>query len=284
MQSICLLTDGCAQFSSSSFRGSEHIYSITPEIIGTKSTLQAIPQVKTSELPASLSDRQTLKLLLPELSDVCRTITALSEKYNHLIAILASRAVNPQYDLIEKAVAANCGKIKSQFIHSHAVSAGLGYLVESAAAAAVDGNTPSEIEYQIREKIPHVYTTLCTCGWSYLHQSGIVDQAQAVVGEMLGLISIFALEEAGMAPVQKVKNEHSVFEYFFEFLDEFDNLEQITLLSHHQINRQDADKLRDHIHEAFPLARFSEIPLNATNSVIFGPRTIGLTVVEKIGG
>jgi DegV family protein with EDD domain len=283
MEPICLLTDGCAQFSSSSFRGSEHIYSVIPEIESTQTIRQVSQEIKTAEFPDSLMDGRSPKLLLPEYADVCKTITTLSEKYNHIIAILASRAVNPQYDLIEKAIRVNCGKIKSQLIHSHAVSAGLGYLLEAAASAASDGITTSEIEYQIREKIPHVYTTLATNGWSYLHQSGLVDQAQAVVGEMLGMISIFALEEAGMAPVQKVRNEHGVFEYFLEFLDEFDNLEQITLLSHHRTSRQDADKLRDHIHDAFPFARFSEIPLNATNAVIFGPRTIGLTVVEKSG-
>jgi fatty acid-binding protein DegV len=283
MESICLLTDECAQYTSRSFRGSEHIHTIAPQIIGQNSR-RIDREIKPSDLPANAFHHKAPRLLLPDLPDVCQTITTLSEKYTYLIAILASRAVNPLYDLIEKAVASNCGKIKSQFIHSHAVSAGQGYLLDSAASAVSEGIHPSDIEHSIREQIPHIYTTLCMPGWSFLQQSGLVDHAQAVVGEMQGLISVFSLEEAGMMPIQKVRNEHSIFEYFLEFLDEFENLEQIALLSHHQTSRQDADKLRDHIQEAYPFARYSEIPLNMTNALIFGPRTIGLTVVEKSGG
>ncbi len=283
MESICLLTDECVQFASRTFRGSEHIYTIAPQIIG-QNNRHVDREIKPSDLPVNAFQQKAPRLVLPDLPDVCRTITTLSEKYTYLIAILASRAVNPLYDLIEKAVASNCGKIKSQFIHSHAVSAGQGFLLESAAAAINDSILPSDIEHGIREQIPHIYTTLGTPGWSYLQQSGLVDHAQAVVGEMQGLISVFSLEEAGMMPIQKVRSEHSIFEYFLEFLDEFENLEQIALLSHHQTSRQDADKLREHIHEAFPFARYSEIPLNMTNAFIFGPHTIGLTVVEKSGG
>ncbi|MHC1785072.1 MAG: DegV family protein [Anaerolineaceae bacterium] len=283
MESICLLTDGTAQFATNTFRGSEHIYSIVPDIAYEQKKLQAIRDVKASDLPLRSFLAESPHLRIPDLSEVCETITSLAGKYSYLIAILASHPVNPLFDVIEKAVTTNHGRIKSQLIHSQAGSSGLGIMLETAAAAIMDGLSPAEIEHRVRKLIPHVYTTVCTSGWSYLFRSGLVDHAQAEVGEMLGLVPIFTLEEGGMSPIQKVRADHSIFEYFQEFLDEFEELEQITFLHHDQILRQDADSLHDHIREAFPHTKFSENLLNTTNAIIFGPRTLSLTVIEKTG-
>jgi DegV family protein with EDD domain len=283
MQSICLLTDGTAQFAANTFRGSEHIYSITPGVASNQNKVQAVRDIKASDLPLDAFSTRSPSLRIPDASEVCETISSLSGKYNYLIAILASRPVNPLFNVIEKAVATNCGRIKSQLIHSQAVSSGLGFMLETAAAAIMDGLSPGDIEHQVRKLIPHVYTTLCTSGWSYLHRSGLVDHAQAEVGEMLGLVPIFTLEEGGLSPIQKVRAEHSIFEYFQEFLDEFEEMEQINFLHHDQILRQDADSLRDQIRGTYPQVKYSEVRLNTTNALIFGPRTLGLTVVEKTG-
>ena len=54
--------------------------------------------------------------------------------------------------------------------------------------------------------IPHTYMMVCTPGLSYLYYAGIIDQAQAFVGEMLGLLPIFTLEEGQINAVEKVRS------------------------------------------------------------------------------
>ena len=282
MESICLLTDGSAQYNQKSFRGIEHIYSITPDIIFDNVIYQEGKDLNLGNLPVSSHNNDLPKPTVPELSDLCQKISKLSEKYDYIIAILSSRQINPLFGIIEKAVITTCGKVKVQIIDSQAVSSGLGYLVEIAAPAVADHCSVGEIEHLIRKLIPHVYTTLCMPGFSYLHNSGYVDHAQAEVGEMLGLFPIFTLEDGRLAPIQKVRSDHSILEYFQEFLDEFEDLSHIALLQNSNYILPDSYLLREHIHEAFIKSIFTETTLNSTNAVLFGPRTLGLTVIEKL--
>jgi DegV family protein with EDD domain len=281
MDSICLLTDGSAQYAANTFRGSEHIYSIYPDIRFNNKVFHNGQNLAVSDFPDSAFASTSPHLVIPDVAAVCQTIDELSKKYNNMIAILSSRSINPLFNVIERAVQTNCGKIKGQLINSQAVSAGLGYLLEKAAGAVMDGLISADIEHIVRRQIPHVYTTLCSPGWSYLHNSGLVDHSQAEVGEMMALYPIFTLEDGGLAPIQKVKADHSIFEYFQEFLDEFEELDQITFLHHEQIQREEIEFLREHVHEMFPQAKYTELKLNPACAAILGPRTTGLTVIEK---
>jgi DegV family protein with EDD domain len=281
MESICLLTDGSAQYSQKSFRGIEHIYTINQDIQFNNIIYREGRDLNLANLPLSSPNDDSPKLIVPEVSDLCQKINTLGERYDYLIAILSSRQLNPLYGVFEKAVLNTCGKVKVQLIDSQAVSSGLGYLVETAAKAVADKRSVGEIEHLIRKLIPHVYTTLCTPGFSYLLNSGYVDHAQAAIGEMLGLFPIFTLEDGRLAPIQKVRSDHSIFEYFQEFLDEFEDLIHIAFIQNSKYTLPDSYLLRDHIHEIFNQPIFTEMTLNSTNAVLFGPRTLGLTVVEK---
>lgn len=277
MTSICLLTDGSVQFPSTTFLGFDHIHVINPEIIFE----QQPGHNQNGEDKRSAIINHSLSLKVPELQEVCESIASLSEEYDVLIAILAAREINPQFDVIEKAVNTSCGRIKGQVIDSKAFSSGLGFLLEIAAKGAAQGRHPDDVVHLIRSWIPHVFSTLSTPGWAYLQRAGLVDHAQAAAGDILGLQPVFTLEESGLSPIQKVKADHLMFESFQAFLDEFDDLEQITFLYHDQIARPDADLLFDHVKSLFPTAIYSEIPINNVNAAIFGPKTSCLTVVEK---
>ncbi len=281
MASICLLTDGLAQFASNTFRGFELINFIVPDIRVDKKTFPADKFGTLADFPVNASHPDAPRLIIPDVSQVCDKIIALSKKYDYVIAILSSRSLNPIFSVIEKALQNNCGKIKGQLINSQAIGVGLGYMLEMAAAAVMDGLKPPEIEHLVRRQIPHTYTALSAPGWSYLHQAGLVDHAQADAGDILGLTPIFTLEDGGLAPIQKVKGDHSIFEYFQEFLDEFDDLHQIAFLHHKETLQQEADFLREHVRDAFERTQYNEIPLNTINSVILGPRTTGLIAIEK---
>lgn len=281
MESICLLTDGSAQFSQKSFRGIEQIYIVNPDINFHNVIYREGKDLNLASFPLSSLNNGAPKLVVPELIDLCQNISTLGEKYDYLIAILSSQQLNPLYGIVEKAVITSCGKAKVQIIDSQAVSSGLGFIVENAAQAVADQCSVSEIEHIIRKLIPHVYTTLCMPGFSYLHNSGYADHSQAEVGEMLGLFPIFTLEDGRLAPIQKVRSDHSIIEYFQEFLDEFEDLSHIALMQNSKYILPDSYLLREHIHDVFNKSLFTEMTLNSTNAVLFGPQTLGLTVVEK---
>ena len=65
---------------------------------------------------------------------------------------------------------------------------------------------------------------------TYLYQSGFIGDAQALVGEMLGLLPIYTLEEGRLTPVEKARNYRQLIDFMQEFIDEFSDLYHIALI------------------------------------------------------
>ena len=142
----------------------------------------------------------------------------------------------------------------------------------------VNGN---QIEEILREQVPHIYTLLCTPGLSYLHNAGFIDKGQGVVGEMLSLLPIFSLEEGKFTPIDKLKNTHGVIEYFIEYIEEFDDLLQVSFLQSKPPAIQEAKLIKQYIEENYPDTIYTEHPHNNYLASLIGPKGFGLVVIEK---
>ena len=103
-------------------------------------------------------------------------------------------------------------------------------MVQSAAEAAARGVNGVEIERSVRRMIPRTYSLFASAGLTYLYHAGFIDEGQATIGEMLGILPIFSLEEGKLSAIEKARNPRGVLDFFQEFLDEFDHLQQIAFL------------------------------------------------------
>ena len=92
------------------------------------------------------------------------------------------------------------------------------------------GQPVAEVERMVRSQIPRTYMMLCTPGLSYLAYAGFIDPSQAFVGEMLGLLPIFTLEEGQISAVEKVRNMRGLIDFMQEFVSEFDELQHIAFI------------------------------------------------------
>ncbi len=137
------------------------------------------------------------------------------------------------------------------------------------------------IEETLREQIPHIYTLLCTPGLSYLHNAGFVDKGQGVVGEMLSLLPIFSLEDGVFTPIDKLKNIHGVIEYFIEYIEEFEDLYQVSFIQSTPPAIQEAKLVKQYLEENYPDTIYTEHPHNTYLASLIGPKGFGLVVIEK---
>jgi hypothetical protein len=69
--------------------------------------------------------------------------------------------------------------------------------------------------------------------------------------------------------------------YYQEFIEEFEQLQHIALLQNIPPSPQDAQLLRDYVHESFPRTPFTTHPINLPLATLFGPRSSGLFVIES---
>ena len=72
--------------------------------------------------------------------------------------------------------------------------------------------------------INHIYSVFCLPDLSHLYRSGQIDPAQAIVGEMLGVIPFFTLENGRLCTPKRFAAPRHLVDIMYEFVAEFENL------------------------------------------------------------
>ena len=281
MSSICILTDSAAQFPQLGFSGKNDIRVIPFDIEVNGQLYPEGKDLHTSDLPASAHGKHYPRLLSPSPQKFQELFLNLGQHYRDVLVILSSSGLTPAFENAHKAMEATRGRANVTLVDSQVTSVGLGLLVQNAAEAVARGLPLVEVERQVRSQIPHTYMMLCTPAMSYLYHAGFVDASQAAVGEMLGIMPIFTLEEGRLSSVEKVRNTRALADFMQEFICEFDNLDQIALLQSHPNLSHEARLLREHAQSYYPQTPFSELTISPPLAALIGPRSVGLVVVER---
>lgn len=280
MSSICILTDSSVQFTQPSFQGRNLVHIIPLDItIAGKITSPEKP-FKINELPAFVDHPHKPQLVAPETAYFTHLFVELGNSYSYILALLSSYELTKAIDNALTAYHTLHARAPVTFINTHSISIGLGFIVQSAAEAVNSGASLPEVERLVRSIIPKIYAVFCAPAFSYLRYSCFIDDAQAIIGEMLGLHPIFALEEGKLTPLQKLRNHKQVFDYFQEFLDEFDQLSHISLLQSMSLGSNESRLLREHAQANYPGTPFTEHPINLPLASLFGPNVQGVFVIE----
>ncbi len=281
----CIVTDSYVQFPQPSFHGRQMV-KILPQGYTINGRIQ--PQagdLKANDLPLFHSEKNFPHAIYPDADQICQFFAAIEEEkaFDRILAILTSSQLSPIFAQVKDALRSFSGRVQIQVIDSHSTSIGLGFLVQSAVEAIVKNATFTDVELLVRRLISQIYAIVCTPCLSYLYKAGFVDQSQALVGEMLGLQPLFALEEGHLTPLEKVRNHRQVLDSFQEFLDEFESLQHIGLVQNISPNSQDSRLLREHAQANFPKTPFTEHSINLALAALLGPQTSCLFAVESQG-
>jgi len=285
MNSICIVTDCFVQFPQPSFVGRQSVKILNQGYQLNGHFFENGKDLKASELPPFPGESQKPQIVQPTGDQIRQFFSSIEDErsYDRILAILTSSQLSPLFFNVKEALKSFPARVQVQLIDSQSVSIGLGFLVQSAVEAALKNYSFIEVEHLVRSLIPRIYAIFCTPGLSYLSQAAIVDHSQAMVGEMLGLLPLFALEEGHLTPLEKLRNHRQVLDSFQEFLDEFEYLQHIALVQSVNPNSQDGRLLREHAQDSFSKTPFTEHSINPAMAALLGPQTIGLFVVEAQG-
>jgi DegV family protein with EDD domain len=280
MTSFCIVTDSTAQIPQTSLWGKGNIKVVQIPLSYKGIDYEDEKQVEQL-LPYTANNDLKPHLLAPSPEKFRKIFNELGKEFDQIYGIFLSSQLNPCCGNAQEAALSLKGRINVQVIDSQTTSAGLGYLVQWAAEAGGRGVSINEIDRHIRSILPSIYTILCTPGLSYLFYNGFIDQAQAYVGEMLGFFPIFTMEEGRLVPLEKVKTQRHATNFLLEFLDEFENLYYIVALQNTSSTLLETRGLREHSHDRYPKTPFCELPINTPTSMMLGPGSFGLIVIEN---
>lgn len=281
----CIITDSTAQFSARLFPGQDHVRAVTLGVQLEKNAETEPERIKTSQFPQLLEPNAQgevfPRLIVPGVAELQALFSSLATRYNEIVGIFLSGNFCPLVAHAREAAKNLSSLIRIEIIDAQTTGPGLGFVVQTAARAAQEGRDAREIRHLVQGLLPHVFSILCIRGLSYLERIHALDPAQAVVGEMLGIIPVFILEQGRLIPVQKIRHARQLVDSFFEFIIEFDGVRHLALVQGVPSYPQEKKMLRERIEAEFPNLPISEHIINPSLSAILGPHTIGVFVWEE---
>jgi DegV family protein with EDD domain len=278
MPSTCIVTDSTVQFSKNTFSGRNLVFQVPLRITLNDQPLDEATNILN--FPQNISQNIKLKVTPPTPQECGMLFNELSQDYNEIIAISSSSALTGVFTSLEKASGIYKGKTSVIVIDSRSVGIGLGILVQAAAAGVIRGQSSAAIEESIRKMIPGLFTQISSSNLSYLENAGFISKPHGLLGDALSIIAVFSLEDGQLVPVSKVKNLHLLMDNYLEFIDEFTELDQVSIIQRKSTSL-DSHSLRDHIINGYHGALFTDIPPNLAHAALFGPSAVSIFLLEK---
>ncbi len=172
------------------------------------------------------------------------------------------------------------GRCDIQVIDSLSASVGLGLLVEAAVRAAEAGEPPDEVVRIVRGLVPRLYIEFFVESLDYLAHNKGFGKAQAVLGSMLGILPMLAIEDGDIVPMEKVRTRQQAVEQLMEFVSEFSNLEHLAVLQNTAELTDESRQMINQLALAFPGRQFPVEVYGPSLGTFLGPNSMGVIVFE----
>lgn len=282
MRKIGILVDNTAQFPRHSFPGQNLIRIASHDVIYHGTIYSAGDGLKVSQLPLFARGKSAPQLIPPSPEKFNQILSGMSTEFDEVLVLVHSSHLSSTFQNASLAASSLQGRLPVIVIDTNTFSAGLGMLSQVAAESIHNGANLGEVEHIVRQQAAHTYTVVCCPGLSYLSQNGIVDPAQALVGEFLSMMPVFSFEDERLTPIEKMRNIRNITEFFIEFVEEFDNLNHIAVIQSVPPLLPETRSMRQIFLENYPQTSYSEHNLNLASALLFSPKMVGLIVVEAV--
>jgi fatty acid kinase fatty acid binding subunit len=280
MPRTCILTDSTAYFTKPAFAGEEHV-TVLPHFIQVED--QLIRDSKDLSIYRTGAELSQPPQTIPPSEDTFRkAYSSLGLKYKEIVVILLSSHLSQAVINARQATEDHNSSANIFIIDSLTTAVGLGLLVQSAAESIHRGYTGIQVNRLVRGLVNHIYSVFCLPDLSHLYRSGQIDPAQAIVGEMLGVIPFFTLENGRLVHTQKIRSPRHLVDIMYEFVAEFENLKYLALLQGVTTFEQESRNLRDRISQNIRTTPLCEHSLSLALATILGPHSIGLVAMENV--
>jgi DegV family protein with EDD domain len=279
MPRTCILTDSTVCFTKSVYTGQE-LVTVLPHTIRVNDLV--LPDGINLSIYAHPQNLHHPLASPPGVEDFHDAFTWLGTKYKEIIVILLSSFLSPAVENAQTAIETTRTSADIFIIDSLTTAVGLGLLVQAAADHAHRGYSGLDITRIIRGMVNHIYSVFCLPDLSHLYRAGLIDPAQAIVGEMLGVIPFFTLENGRLVHTQKIRSPRHLVDIMYEFVAEFENLKYLALVQGISAFESESHNLRDRISQNVRTTPICEHSLSLSLATILGPHSIGLIAQENV--
>jgi DegV family protein with EDD domain len=216
----------------------------------------------------------------PSVLEFEKLYARLHKKTDQILSIHISSHLSKTLQQARQGADTLLGRCNIMVLDSLTTSVGLGILVKAAAKAAKEGAGIDDIVKLVRGMMPHIYLIFYAETMEYLERSGRIGKAQAVLGSMLSIKPILFMEDGDIIPLEKVRTTEKAMDKLFEFVTEFDSLEQTAIIQRSSRPSKEARLLRERLEQSFPNLAFPIIQYGPDLATRIGPNALGIVVYE----
>jgi len=225
-----------------------------------------------------LQKHPTIQLLVEE--DLTNLLVTVNADFDEVFCLLSAGGISHLYLSIEELSKKYKGRANFHLIDTETLSVGQGFLVNHI-LQWIQKDVPAQtIEENIREIIPNIYTLLCTPDLSYLYSNGFLDTGQLIAGEQHSIYPVFSLENGRVNPLEKFKNFHGIEEFLIEFLEEYENLQELAFIHPKNNNLPFFHDIKQFSIENLNIKSYSEVRSNNYLTNLIGPNGFAMIMIE----
>lgn len=208
----------------------------------------------------------------PTPQDFAEVYRSLAQEGDGIVSIHISGKLSGTYNSALQAKEIVGDACPIEVIDSLWTSIALGIMVMEAAGLAAKGGTLQQIVDNARDSIPRIYLLGMFDTLKYLYLGGRIGKGKALMGSMLNVKPLLALEDGEMVPVGRVRTRSKGIERLQGFAEEASDLQDVIIV--HSTTPDDASALADRLGAVFPRERIIIARLGAVLGVHTGPGTL----------
>jgi DegV family protein with EDD domain len=277
MDTVCILTDGMAQFLDLEFEGQD-LVQLMPMHVDMNGA--PVEEIRPHQLPHVRTRDPAPVLRAPAVEAYFNVFLNLSLTYREIVVVTSSAGLTASYRNAAAAAEQTEGRCRVEIVDTGSVGVGQGILVAAAAIQSAAGQDAVGIKKYLMGVSEKVYSVFCLQNMTYLERLGLINASQAFIGEMLEVQQLFYLNAGTLIPVQKIRNSRHLVESMLEFVAEFADPRRVALQQAATGYHQEARTIRERLIQEYPEVGISELALTLPLAALFGPQSLGLFLWE----
>ena len=217
------------------------------------------------------------------IEDFAKAYNDLSKTTDQICVITHSQHLTETYTNARSARTGYLGRCDIVIVDSQTTGVGQGMLVEATAEAAWAGASLDEITRLTRHIVPRLYSVYWVDTLDYIRRAGLIGDAQAILGAMLGIKPLLTIEDGHLAAMEKARTRVKAIEKLAEFVIEFTHIERIAILQNTLRITEHTRALQDRLAIEFPDMEIPVLLYERLLSTLIGPDAMGVVVYEGMG-
>ncbi len=212
--------------------------------------------------------------LLTEYQRVCQTT-------DKIISLHPSRTLSASYANAKRAAEQLLGRCDIAVLDTQTTSAGLALLAEVAGQVAETTTNLEEAVRLLRGAIARTYSVFYVDTLDSLQRHGLLGEAQAILGSMLGIKPFITIEEGHLITMEKVRTRGQAVDKLVEFVVEFGTIDKLVILKSSPFMTDAVRLLQDRLSTELGQRHFPVILYGSMVAHYLGPDATGIVILES---